>query len=446
LIFLWTGGPHEAVLLVDLKTEAGISTAEVQDRLRERLVQIAPGSTVTFEPADLVSQVMSFGSPTPVEVAVTSGDLEANRNYAGLIAEKLREINVLRDVQLGELLDYPTLDIQVDRERAAQLGVTVADVGRALAPATWSSRFTTPVYWADPASGIAYQVQVETPQARITSVEDIAGLPVKANHVAPTLLRDVASVVQGDAYGEYHRNNMQRMITVNANVVGSDLGSAAAAISGALEMLPEPPRGVTVTVRGQIAPMNLMVENLEFGLGLSVVAVFLLLAAYFQSLRIALAIIMAIPAVLAGVSLALLFTGLTLNIQSFMGAMMAIGISVANSILLCTFADQYRRGGRSSVEAAVEASRSRLRPILMTSSVMISGMIPMALGTAQTAPLAIAVIGGLIASTLTTLLVIPSVFAIVEQKTATHSASIDPDDPESRHYDGGGLAGFPGAA
>jgi multidrug efflux pump subunit AcrB len=446
LIFLWTGGPHEAIMLVDLNAQAGISTAAVQDRLRQRLPEIAPGTTVTFEPADLVGQVMSFGSPTPVEVAIASADLEANRTYASSIVEKLREIEVLRDVQLGELLDYPTLNIQVDRERAAQLGVTVADVGRALAPATWSSRFTTPVYWADPRSGIAYQVQVETPQSKITSIEDIAGLPVKSNHVSPTLLRDVASVVEGDAYGEYHRNNMQRMITVNANVVGSDLGSAAARISSALESLPEPPRGVTVSVRGQIAPMNLMIENLELGLGLSVVAVFLLLAAYFQSLRIAFAIIMAIPAVLSGVSLALLFTGLTLNIQSFMGAMMAIGISVANSILLCTFADQYRREGRSSVEAAVEASQSRLRPILMTSIVMISGMIPMALGTAQTAPLAIAVIGGLIASTLTTLLVIPSVFAIVERKTVTHSPSIDPDDPESRHYDGAALETSPGAA
>jgi multidrug efflux pump subunit AcrB len=353
---------------------------------------------------------------------------------------------VLRDVQLGELLDYPTLDIQVDRERAAQLGVTVADVGRALAPATWSSRFTTPVYWADPSSGIAYQVQVETPQSKITSVEDVAGLPVKGNHSSPTLLREVARIVEGHAYGEYHRNNMQRMITVNANVVGADLGSAAARISSALASLPDAPRGVTVTVRGQVAPMNAMIDNLELGLGLSVIAVFLLLAAYFQSLRIAFVIIMAIPAVLTGVSLALLFTGMTLNIQSFMGAMMAIGISVANSILLCTFADQYRRGGRSSAEAAVEAARSRLRPILMTSSVMISGMIPMALATGQTAPLAIAVIGGLIASTVTTLLVIPSVFAIVERNTATHSPSIDPDDPASRQYDGVLLEGSSGAA
>ena len=182
--------------------------------------------------------------------------------------------------------------------------------------------------------------------------------------------------------------------------------------------------------------MNLMVDNLRLGLGLSVIAVFILLAAYFQSLRIALAIIMAIPAVLACVSIALSVTASTLNIQSFMGAMMAIGISVANSILLCTFADQYRREGRTSNEAAVEAARSRLRPILMTSIVMISGMAPMAMGAAQTAPLAIAVIGGLIASTLATLFAIPSVFAIVKRKSAVHSPSIDPDDPVSRHYDG----------
>ena len=135
---------------------------------------------------------MSFGAPTPIEVAVSGPDLEANRTYAETIVAKLRGIRSLRDVQLGELLNYPTLDIEVDRERAAQLGVTVADVGRALAPATWSSRFTTPVYWADPKSGIAYQVQVETPQARISSIDDIASLPVKANHVSPTLLRDVA--------------------------------------------------------------------------------------------------------------------------------------------------------------------------------------------------------------------------------------------------------------
>jgi multidrug efflux pump subunit AcrB len=182
-----------------------------------------------------------------------------------------------------------------------------------------------------------------------------------------------------------------------------------------------------------------MVENLQLGLSLSIIAVFILLAAYFQSVRVAFVVLLAIPSVLAGVSVALLFTGTTLNIQSFMGAMMAVGISVANTILLCTFADQYRRQGEPATDAAVEAARTRIRPVLMTSIVMIVGMLPLAFGTAQTAPLGIAVIGGLAAATITTLLIIPSVFAIVEGHGGTASASIDPDDPGSPHYDGLGV-------
>jgi multidrug efflux pump subunit AcrB len=435
LIFLWTSGPHEAVLQVAVKPEAAISTAELQERLRKRIPEIAPGASVTFEAADLVSQVMSFGAPTPVEIAVAGPNLAQNRQYAELIVEALAHIRSLRDVQLGELLDYPTVDIRVDRDRAAQLGVTVSEVGRAIGPATWSSRFTTPVYWADPNSGIAYQVQVEVPQSQVSSIEDLRRIPVKNSHAAPTLLGDVAELSYGSMSGEFHRFNMQRMVTVTANVTGSDLGTVASQISQALARLPEAPRGVTVNVRGQIAPMNLMAGNLRLGLALSIIAVFLLLAAYFQSIRVAFAVLMAVPAVLSGVAIALLLAGVTLNIQSFIGAMMAVGISVANTILLCTFADNYRRGGMPAAEAAAEAARTRIRPVLMTSVVMISGMLPLALGTEQTAPLGIAVIGGLAAATLTTLLVIPSIFAIVEGHGGTASPSIDPDDPHSPHYD-----------
>ncbi len=226
---------------------------------------------------------------------------------------------------------------------------------------------------------------------------------------------------------------MQRMVTVTANVVDRDLGEAAADIRAALAELPVP-RGVNVDVRGQISPMELMTGSLELGLSLAVFAVFLLLAAYFQSVRVAFAVALAIPAVLSGVALALALTGVTLNIQSFMGAIMAVGVSMADSILLCTFAEKFRREGLSAADAAVEASRTRMRPILMTSVVMIAGMTPLALGTEQTAPLGIAVIGGLIASTLTALVVIPSVFAVVQRKASTNSASIDPEDPDSPYY------------
>jgi multidrug efflux pump subunit AcrB len=444
LIFLWTGGPHEAVMRIAFDEAAGVASAEVEERLRERLPQIAPGTTVTFEAPDLVSQVMSFGAPTPVEIAVAGPSLPDSEAYARRAAARLGELPFLRDVELGELLDYPSVEINVDRERAAQLDVTVADVGRALGPATWSSRFTTPVYWADPSSGIAYQVQVEIPQAMIASIEDLSRVPVRSRETTPTLVGDVADVTFGDAVGEYHRYNMQRMVTITANIAGEDLGTASVAIRAALDELDtvaERPRGLTVDVRGQIAPMELMVDSLQFGLLLSIVTVFLLLAAYFQSVRVALVVVAVIPAVLAGVGVALLLSGSTLNIQSFMGAIMAVGVSVANSILLCTFAEQARRAGESSVEAAVRATRARVRPIVMTTVVMIAGMLPLALGAEQTAPLGIAVIGGLLGSTITVLTVIPSVFAAVQQRASVASPSIDPEDPSSPYHRTGPQSG-----
>ena len=433
LIFLWTGGPHEAVVRIALDPESGIPTAQVEEELRELLPELAPGTRIAFESPDLVSQVMSFGAPTPIEIAVAGPHLPESEAYAREVVSRLQEIDYLRDLQVGELLEYPSVEINVDRERAAQLGVTVEEVGRALAPATWSSRFTTPVYWADPNSGIAYQVQVEIPQSMVQSLDDVSRLPVKRGTSTPTLVGDIAEVAFGQTVGEYHRYNMQRMVTVTGNVVGRDLGRAAGDIRAALSELPAP-RGMSVDVRGQVGPMELMTDSLELGLLLAIVAVFLLLAAYFQSMRVALAVIMAIPAVLSGVVLALTLTGVTINLQSFMGAIMAIGVSVADSILLCTFAERFRREGMPAVAAAVEASRSRMRPIVMTSVVMIAGMTPLALGAEQTAPLGIAVIGGLIASTLAALVVIPSVFAIVQRNAPTASPSIDPEDPGSPHY------------
>ena len=434
-IYLWTSGPHEAVLLAAVKPDSGISTVVLAERLRERLPAIVPGTQVTFEAADLVSQVMSFGSPTPIEVAITGSELDVNRTYAERLLAELRKIPSLRDLQLGELLSTPTLEVNVDRERAAQLGVTVHDVGRSLAPATSSSRLVEPIHWADPNTGIAYQVQVEVPQSRMASVEDVAAVPVMQNGAGVALVGDVATVSFGTAVGEYHRYNMQRMVTITGNVAGQDLRSAARKVSQAVAGLGEPPRGVRVALRGQVAPMRLMLSSLQFGLGLTVITVFVLLAAYFQSLRVSFVVLATVPAAVSGSAIALMLTGTTLNIQSFMGAIMAIGVAVANAILLVTFADKYRREGMPADQAAVEAAQSRLRPILMTASAMIAGMIPLALGAEQTAPLGWAVIGGLGLSTFTTLGVLPSVFAIVERQGSTASPSLDPDDPTSPNFD-----------
>lgn len=435
-IYLWTAGPHEAVLLVSLAPERRMSTDALQESLRARIGEMAPGAVVSFEAADLVNQVMSFGSPTPIEVAVTGANLAASRTYADTLKAEMAKVSSLRDLQFGQALDYPVLQVQIDRERAGQLGVTVEDVGRSLVAATSSSRFVTPNYWADPNSGIAYQVQVEIPQHSMSSIEDVLNVPVMPSGATRPLLGDVATVSQQTAIGEYNRYNQQRMITLTANVHGADLGTASEEVFAAVARAGEPPAGVSVSVRGQVAPMRETLDGLTVGLGLAVVAIFLLLAAYFQSVQMALIVIGAIPAVIAGVATSLFVTGSTLNIQSFMGAIMAIGVAVANAILLVTFAERFRRDGSAADTAAMRGATSRLRPILMTTVAMIAGMIPVALGAEQLAPLGRAVIGGLATSTVSTLLVLPALFALVQRRAGTGSPSLDPDDLLSRHHSG----------
>jgi multidrug efflux pump subunit AcrB len=431
LIYLWNGGSEEGVLQVQLKPRSGVAIEPLKARLRKAFAEQMPDVSFSFEPSDIVSQVMSLGSPTPIEVAVSGPNLAANREFATRVRERLAKIPSLRDVQFGQSLDYPTLDVKVDRERAGLMGVQMAEVSRSLVAATSSSRFVVPNYWADPNSGIAYQIQVQIPQAEMSSVEQLENIPVAYEDGQPVLLRSVASVTPGTAPGEYERYDMQRMITVTANVEG-DLGSVAADVRAALAELHDPPARVSVDLRGQIVPMEQMMDGLETGLALAVVVIFLLLAANFQSFKLALIVTSTIPAVIAGTVIALGLTGTTLNIQSFMGAIMAVGVAIANAILLVTFAERARLAGADASAAAVDGAASRLRPILMTSLAMIAGMLPLAIGfgagAEQTAPLGRAVVGGLAAATLATLLVLPSVFAIVQGRAHRRTASLDPDD------------------
>jgi multidrug efflux pump subunit AcrB len=433
-IHLWTSGPHEAVLTVALKRGSGIRLNEFKERLRQKLPEVIPGTSLSFEAGDVVSKVMNFGAPTPIDVSVSGPNLPANRGFAERVMAELKKIPSLRDLQYDQALDYPTVDIRVDRKRAGQLGVTVEQIGRSLVAATSSSRFTQPVYWRDPASGTAYQVQVEIPQSRINSIEDVQSIPVNAINGAHALASDVAEISYGTAVGQYDRYNQQRMVTIIGNLAGKDLGNAASEVSAAIARAGEAPRGVRVDLRGQVPPMQQTQSGLQLGLLLAIISIFLLLTANFQSLREAAVILSMIPAVVTGVAAALWITGTTLNVQSFMGAIMAIGVSVANAILLVTFAEQRRREGLQAEVAAIEGARSRLRPILMTSFAMIAGMVPMALGigegSEQTAPLGRAVIGGLAASTVAVLLVLPLMFAIVQRKASRASASLHPEVSE----------------
>jgi multidrug efflux pump subunit AcrB len=436
-IFLWTGGSHEGVLQLALKPTARIEVAALQERLRAVFAERFPDAAFSFEPGDIVGRIMNFGAPTPVEIAVMGPDFAATRVYAATLRDRLARLASLRDLQYGQALNYPAVNVNINRQRAGQLGVTVDQVGRSFASATSSSRFFAPNYWADPRSGIAFQVQIEVPQPRLTSLDDLRVMPI-AGGSSPALLGDVASIENTTIVGEYDRFNGQRLVTLTANAAAADLGKVTTDVNRAIGEAGPPPRGATVTVRGQLAAMQETFRNGSIGLAVAVVVIVLLLAAHFQSLRLAAVIAATVPAVVAGVVVALAVTQTTLNIQSFMGAIMAIGVAVANAILLITVAEQARRRGERAGDAAIAAAASRMRPVLMTSAAMIAGMLPMALGIGEGAdaavPLARAVIGGLAAATLITLLILPAIYAMVLGASSAASPSLDPDDPDSRYY------------
>ena len=432
-IYLWTSGPHEAVLLVSLTPAAATDAPALRERLRARLAKAVPEVTIAFEAGDIVSQVMSFGSPAPVEVAVQGLNLQQNREHAEKVRAELAKLPELRDLQIAQPLDYPTLAVNIDRERAGQYGLTMSSVAKSLLTATASSRFVEPNYWRDPVGGNGFQIQVEIPQNRIQSAADLERVPV-APGVATTLA-DVATVANGTMPGMIERYNGQRVVSMTANLEGKTLGQVLPALRAAIARAGEAPRGVTVAVRGQVPVLEQTVGGLQGGLGLSVLAIALLLTAYFQSVRLALAVVTAVPAALAGVALMLWLTGTSLNVQSFVGATMAVGIGVANAILLVSFAEAARLGGRSSVEAAVQGSAGRLRAVLMTASAMLVGMVPMALGPgdggAQAAPLGRAVIGGLTAATVATLFIVPAVYAWLMARASTAVPSLTSSNGES---------------
>lgn len=441
LIHLWNGGPEEGWLAVQLKPDAPFGIDALRERLRAVFAAEMPDVRISFEPNDIVNRVMSFGSSTPIEVAVSGPSLVVSREHAQKLFDKLKEMRSLRDVQFVQALDFPTVDINVNRERAGLLGVKVGDVTRSLVAATTSSRFTVANFWADPNSGVSYNLQVQIPQTRTTTLEDLKDVPITSAKGNPTLLRNVAAVAPGTTVGQYERYNMARVVSITANIHGSDLGGVTREIGKAITAVGAAPAKTNVTLRGQVVPLQELLTGFRSGLLTAIVVIFLMLAANFQSLRLSLAVVSTLPAVIAGVVLTLWVTHTTLNIQSAMGAIMAVGVAVANAILLVTFAERVRIESKSdgsllaATDAAVAGAKSRLRPILMTSLAMIAGMTPMAIGFGrggeQTAPLGRAVIGGLAFATIATLLVLPAVFAIVQSRAGRTTNLLEAGGPNS---------------
>lgn len=436
-IYLFMSGPQEAVLQVQLSHEYKEESDDLKERIRKRMSEVLPDVKLSFEPIELTDKVLSQGSPTPIEVRISGRNKKQNEAYAYLVMDKLKQVSYLRDVQLGQPIKYPAIDINIDRVKAAQLGVDVGDISRSLIASTSSSRYTEKNVWVDERSNLTYSVQVVVPENKMTSVSSIGQIPVLSNAQRP-VLSDVASILPDTTYGENDNLGALPVLTVTANLNKKDLAAAVKDVEAAIASLGTLPRGLAVETIGLSKVLTETLDSLQTGLLVAIVVIFLMLAANFQSFKVSLVILASIPAVLLGSLLMLMLTGSTLNLQSYMGIIMSVGVSIANSVLLITNAEHLRRHNANALESAKEAAALRLRPIVMTTIAMVAGMMPMAIGLGeggdQASPLGRAVIGGLIASTFAALFILPLVFAWMQGKTSTQSVSLDPEDRESKYY------------
>ncbi len=437
LVHLWTSGPHEAVIRINLQRSSGVKTEDFKEAMRKAVEQNMPSAKISFEPGDLAEQVLNLGSSNPVEIAIQGKNIAQSKEVATSLLKKLSSLSYLRDLQLATPLDYPGIRFDIDRVKAGQLGLNVEQIAKSTVAATSSSRFTQPNYWLDKSSGTAYQVQVEYPQYKMNAPEQAELIPVTGSTDNPVYLRNVASWKKTSTPGEYDRINQQRYLTLTANIHNKDLDATIKEVNKAITSLGEIPKGMKIFLRGQPELLQQSMTELQTGLGIAIVVICLLLAISFQSFRLAFTVLSVIPPVLAGAMGLLLVTGNTLNIQSYMGTIMAIGVAVANAVLFVSHAETHRRKGEA--DAFLSAAAARMRPIIMTTIAMIAGMIPMSIGIGeggdQTAPLGIAVIGGLLLSLITTLVFLPQAYQLFAGKKQYRDVSLDPDDENSRYYD-----------
>lgn len=436
-IYLFMAGPHEAVLQVGLHEGFHTNLDELKEKIRTEMKQAMPDVTTSFEPIELTDKILSQGSPTPIEVRMSGRDKKLNEQYAQKVIAKLKEINYLRDIQLGQSTKYPAIKIEVDRIRAAQLGVDMNDVSRSLIASTSSSRYTDKNIWVDEKGGFSYAVQVQVPESKMNSVQEMGEIPLLRNANRP-VLSDIATITPDTTYGENDNLGAMPVLSVTANLNNTDLGVAQADVRQALASLGELPRGLTVELVGLSQTLTDTLDSLQNGLVVAIVVIFLMLAANFQSFKVSAIVLATVPAVILGSLALLMVTGSTLNLQSYMGIIMSVGVSISNAVLLITNAEQLRKHSGNAIEAAKESAGLRLRPIVMTAVAMVVGMIPMASGLGeagdQSSPLGRAVIGGLVASTFAALFILPLVFAWGQGKASTQSVSLDPEDEESKYY------------
>jgi CzcA family heavy metal efflux pump len=421
-----TIGTSDAEILVSLNAEHHHPTAEYVKRLRAELPEQFPGTEFFFQPADIVSQILNFGLPSPVDIQVVGQNLQQNYLIGQQVANRLRQIPGAVDVHVQQLMNGPALRLDVDRTRAQQVGLSQRDVAQNLLVSLSGSFQTAPTFWLNPQNGVSYSVAVQEPEYRINSLQALMNIPVNAPGApAPQVLANLATVRPAATPILISHYNITPVIDVYASVQGRDLGGLARDTRAMLKSFDgKLPRGTHIVVRGQVETMTSSFVGLGIGLVMSVVLVYLLIVIFFQSWLDPFIIITALPGALAGICWMLLFTHTTLNVPSLTGAVMCMGVATANSILMISFARERMQAGSTAWQAAIEAGRTRMRPVIMTALAMIIGMVPMALGLGegaeQNAPLGRAVIGGLIFATVATLFFVPVVFSVMHKRHGVH--------------------------
>jgi len=413
-------GTSDAEILIALNPEHHHPTAQYVRQLRRELPARFPGVEFFFQPADIVSQILNFGLPAPVDIQVVGADMSGNYYIAQKIANRLRQIPGTADVHVQQMMDLPTLHLEMDRTRINEVGLNAQEVAQSVLVSLSGSFQTAPTFWLNPRNGVTYNVAIQTPQYHMTSLQDLMNTPVTnpGTPIAPQVLGNLVQLTPVARPAVVNHYAVQPVIDVYASTQGRDLGGVAAEITKALKPFEDHlPRGTSIAVRGQIETMQSSFFGLGVGLLGAIVLVYLLIVVNFQSWLDPFIIITALPGALAGICWFLLITRTTLSVPSLTGAVMCMGVATSNSILLVSFSRDRMNAGVPARQAALEAGHTRIRPVIMTALAMIIGMVPMALGFGeggeQNAPLGRAVIGGLLFATVATLFFVPSVFTII---------------------------------
>ena len=430
-LYIFNSGTHESVIQIDLNANYTVKLDDLKEELRKTILQHYPSIKISFEPIELTEKIMAQGASTPIEVRVAGKNMADIKSYATKLVEKLKSISFLRDVQIAQPLNFPTIEITVDRNKLALMGLSIDNVSKSITDVTSSSRYTNKNLWLDSKAAYTYQTQIQVPEYIMNSIDQLQAISLVPGQMRP-VLSDVATMRIDTLPGEYDRSGPRRFVTVSANINKKDLGSATTAVQKAIDEMGTPPTGLVAEIKGMSSLLTETLDSLQNGLLAAIVVILLLLAANYQSFGLSISVLATVPAVLLGAMLLLLTTGATLNLQSYMGLIMAVGVSVANAILIVTNAEKLRLEYKDPFKAAIVAASVRMRPILMTSLAMIAGMIPMASGLGeagdQSAPLGRAVIGGLAASTFAALFIVPLVYGWIQQKATFDSVSLLPED------------------